>query len=222
MSTISHNIKSLRKDIPSLVRLVVVSKHQPSESILDAYNSGERVFGENRVQELLEKQEALPKDIEWHMIGHLQTNKVKFIAPFVSLIHAVDSLKLLQEINRQALKNSRTINCLLQFHVAQEESKHGFKDIKKVNDLLNSEEYKALENINISGIMGMATNTISTSQVRNEFKMLKSYFDVLNQQHFSSNKNFKEISMGMSNDYPIAIKEEATIIRVGSKIFNHV
>lgn len=222
MSAISHNIKLLRKDIPSLVRLVVVSKHQPSESILDAYNSGERVFGENRVQELLEKQEALPKDIEWHMIGHLQTNKVKFIAPFVSLIHAVDSLKLLQEINRQALKNSRTINCLLQFHVAQEESKHGFKDIKKVNDLLNSEEYKALENINISGIMGMATNTISTSQVRNEFKMLKSYFDVLNQQHFSSNKNFKEISMGMSNDYPIAIKEEATIIRVGSKIFNHV
>ncbi len=217
--SVAENLNQVRKNLPEMVKLVVVSKHQPKQSLIEAYKEGERVFGENRVQELTEKQEALPKDIEWHMIGHLQSNKVKYIAPFVSLIHAVDSLKLLREIDKQAKKNNRKINCLLQFHIAQEESKHGFKTINEVNDLLNSNDFKTLNNIEICGVMGMATNTSNETQIRVEFSNLKSIFNQLKTKYFSENPLFKEISMGMSSDYEIAISQGTTIIRVGSKIF---
>lgn len=219
--SITDNLNNIKNTLPNSVTLVAVSKYKPNESILEAYTSGHRVFGENRVQELVGKYETLPKDIEWHMIGHLQTNKVKYIAPFVSLIHAVDSLKLLSEINKQAKKHNRIINCLLQFHIAQEESKHGFKSFQDAVEVLTSETFKGLKNLKIIGVMGMATNTSNANQVRKEFKQLKSIFDSLKCEHFENDQLFKEISMGMSNDYPIAIQELSTIIRVGSKIFKH-
>ncbi len=198
--------------------LVAVSKTKPIEAIQAMYDQGQRIFGENRVQELVEKEAVLPKDIEWHQIGHLQTNKVKYIAPFVSLIHAVDSLKLLKEINKQAAKNDRVIDCLLQFHIAEESSKFGF-DEAEVTAMLKSETFKEFENIRIVGVMGMATFTDNEAQVKQEFRQLKSHFDTLKDTFFSTDIHFKEISMGMSGDYQLAVSEGSTMVRIGSLLF---
>jgi pyridoxal phosphate enzyme (YggS family) len=199
-------------------RLVAVSKTKPADDIRTLYNEGQRLFGENKVQEMCAKCETLPKDIEWHMIGHLQSNKVKYIAPFVSMIHAVDSLELLEEINKQAKKNARIIRCLLQIHIAQEETKFGLsKD--EATALLESPSLKTLSNINIYGLMGMATNTDDTAQVEKEFAGLKTFFDSCKSKYFIDKPNFSELSMGMSSDYKIALKHGATLIRIGSDIF---
>lgn len=199
-------------------QLIAVSKTKPNESILELYNIGQRLFGENKVQELTAKQEALPKDIEWHLIGHLQSNKVKYIAPFVALIHSVDSLNLLQEINRQAQKNNRSINCLLQIHIAEEETKFGLNETE-LKELLSGATYQELQNIRISGLMGMATNTTNEIQIAKEFENLKNIFDKTKMEFFSDAPFFKELSMGMSSDYKIALQKGATLIRVGSVIF---
>jgi pyridoxal phosphate enzyme (YggS family) len=199
-------------------QLVAVSKTKPVEMIREAYDAGQRDFGENKVQELREKPDQLPSDVRWHMIGHLQTNKVKYIAPFIHLIHAVDSLKLLKEINKQAEKSNRTINCLLQIHIAEEEHKFGLsKD--ELNDLLSSAAFKALTHIKVVGLMGMTTYTDDENQIRTEFQTLKQIFDMAKENHQASNIEMREISMGMSDDYPIALEEGSTMIRVGSKIF---
>ena len=198
--------------------LVAVSKTKPNEKILELYNQGQRIFGENRVQELVGKYESLPKDIEWHLIGHLQTNKVKYIAPFVSLIHSVDSYKLLKEINKQALKNERAIDCLLQFHIATEDSKFGL-DLKEASEILASKSFQNLKNIRIVGVMGMASFVSEENQVRNEFKNLKNIFVELKKQFFDEADSFKEISMGMSGDYKIATEEGSTMVRIGSLLF---
>ena len=215
---VQENLKKVLNDIPPQVRLVAVSKTKPVEMIQAAYDTGQRDFGENKAQDMAAKHPQLPQDIRWHFIGHLQTNKVKYIAPFVHLIHAADSLKILQEINKQALKNNRVIDCLLEFHIAQEASKFGL-DRATAEEILNAEEYKALKNIRICGVMGMATYTDDTEQIRSEFRHLKEIFQELKENYFSGEPHFKEISMGMSGDYPIAIEEGATIVRVGSKIF---
>jgi len=215
---ISQNIDKVLKSIPENVKLIAVSKTKPQEDIVEAYEGGYRIFGENKPQELKQKYEGLPKDIEWHFIGHLQTNKVKYIAEFVHLIHAVDSVKLLKEINKQALKHNRVVNCLLQFHIADEESKFGY-NLSEAKSLLNSEEFKSLENINIVGVMGMATFTDNQDQVRSEFKQLKKNYDDLKSEFFQEKNDFTEISMGMSGDYKIAIEEGSTMVRVGSSIF---
>ncbi len=208
----------LKELAPTETTLVAVSKTKPVERIQQMYEEGQRIFGENRVQELVEKEAVLPKDIEWHQIGHLQTNKVKYIAPFVSLIHAVDSLKLLKEINKQALKNERVIDCLLQFHIAEESSKFGF-DEAEVKEILNSSAFKNLSNIRIVGVMGMATFTSDEEQVKLEFRHLKEIFDGLRKSFFSTQDSFKEISMGMSGDYQLAIAEGSTMVRIGSLLF---
>lgn len=215
---IQERINTIKKEIPDSVTLVAVSKTKPNSAIEDAYAGGQRIFGENRVQELVDKYESLPKDIEWHLIGHLQTNKVKYVAPFVSLIHAVDSFKLLKEINKQAKKNDRVIPVLLQFHIAQEESKFGF-NFEEAQELLGSDEFVEMDNIAIEGIMGMATNTKNEEQVADEFRTLNNYFMILKSHFFKFNDNFKTVSMGMSGDYKIAIDEGSTMIRVGSTIF---
>jgi len=200
-------------------RLVVVSKTQPVARILEIYQkTGQRIFGENRPQEMLEKQTALPADIEWHLIGHLQTNKVKSIAPFVALIHSVDSLRLLQEIDKQALKNNRVINCLLQFHIAQEETKFGLSEQEAI-ELFQSPEFAVLQNVRICGVMGMASFTEDTEQVRKEFRALKTVFDHLKAVFFPKSTHFHEISMGMSGDWRIALEEGSTMLRIGSLIF---
>lgn len=200
------------------VRLVAVSKNQSKAAIMTLYDQGQRVFGENRVQELIEKYEAMPKDIEWHLIGHLQKNKVKYVASFVSMIHSVDSLELLQVIDQQAQKQQRVIPILLQFHIAQEETKFGLS-IDECNDLLGHIVQNPLPNIKICGVMGMGSFTENKEQVRREFRLLKSYFDQLKSTYFSTDTHFKEISMGMSGDYEIAIAEGSTMIRVGSALF---
>ncbi len=200
------------------VTLVAVSKTKPADVLLELYNSGQRIFGENKVQEMADKYETLPKDISWHLIGHLQSNKVKYIAGFVSLIHSVDSLKLLKEIDRQAQKNNRVINCLLQFHIAKEESKFGL-DYQEATEMLISEDYHKLKNINIIGVMGMASFTEDKAAVRAEFKLLKTIFDSLKKDFFRNKNDFEEISMGMSGDFEIAIEEGATIVRIGSLLF---
>jgi PLP dependent protein len=215
---IAQNLKNILETIPKEVKLIAVSKTKPKEAILEAYELGQRVFGENKVQEMCEKHEALPKDIEWHLIGHLQTNKVKYIAPFVNLIHAVDSLKLLVEINKEAKKNNRTIDCLFQFHIAQEETKYGLS-FDEVVEILNNESFIELENIRIVGIMGMATFTDNQEQIEDEFRNLYNFFQVLKSHHFKFNPDFKEISMGMSGDYLLAIEAGSTMVRVGSSIF---
>jgi hypothetical protein len=200
------------------VALVAVSKtHQP-ERILELYRQGQRIFGENRVQEMLEKHAALPGDIEWHLIGHLQTNKVKYIAPFVHMIHSVDSLKLLREIDKQALATHRTINCLLQFHIALEDTKFGLS-LEEAGVLLSDAAFKNLHNVRICGVMGMATYTDDMEQVRREFRWLKHIFDQLKQEFFPDAPCFREISMGMSNDWRIAVEEGSTMVRIGSLIF---
>lgn len=211
---ITKNLQQIKASIPEHVTLVAVSKTKPNEAILEAYQTGQRIFGENKVQELTEKHESLPKDIEWHMIGHLQSNKVKYIAPFVSLIHGVDSFKLLKEINKRAAQNERVINCLLQIHIAEENTKFGF-DEKEVIELIKSEAFQHLKNIKVVGLMGMATFTDDENQIRKEFKSLKNLFDKLQ----ISNHQFQILSMGMSGDYQLAIEEGSTMIRVGSSIF---
>lgn len=223
---VAENIRKIKAYLPETVTLVAVSKTQPNKAILEAYQTGQRIFGENKVQELVEKFESLPKDIEWHMIGHLQTNKVKYIAPFVHLIHGIDSFKLLSEVNKQALSNHRIINVLLQVFIAKEETKFGFSK-EEVMDLLNSEKFQELKNIKVIGLMGMATFTDDKKQVRKEFKSLKNLFDNLqnlksqisNLKLQTSNSKLSTLSMGMSSDYTIAIEEGSTMIRVGSSIF---
>lgn len=199
-------------------KLVAISKTKPVELILEAYNHGQKVFGENKVQDLVAKYEVLPKDIEWHMVGTLQTNKVKYIVPFIHLIHSVDSLKLAIEINKQALKNNRVINVLLEIYIAAETSKSGFSE-EELIDHLDIKAFDALKNIRIVGLMGMATNTKSQILIKNEFTGLKRFFDELKSTYFKNNTEFKELSMGMSSDYQIALECGGTIIRVGSAIF---
>lgn len=216
--SIAENLQSILKTLPAGVKLVAVSKTKPNQAILEAYNAGQRVFGENRPQELQEKAEALPKNIEWHFIGHPQSKQVKYFAQFVHLIHGVDSLKLLEVINKEAIKYDRIINCLLQFHIADEETKFGLS-IEEADDILSSDEYQAMKNIQICGVMGMATYTDDEYQIRTEFRNLKSIFDTLKENHFTNQPDFKDISMGMSGDYLIAVEEGSTMVRVGSSIF---
>ena len=208
--SISENIKHITSQIPENVTLIAVSKTKPNEMLLEAYKSGQRHFGENYVQELVDKETQLPKDIHWHFIGHLQSNKVKYIAPFVYLIHGVDSFSLLKEINKQAQKNNRVIDCLLQIYIAQEETKFGL-DFNEASDILNSVEFKELKNIQIKGFMAMASNTEKEEQIRKEFKSLKEF-----SKQFP---DYNTLSFGMSGDYLLAIEEGSTMIRVGSSIF---
>jgi len=209
---ISDNLKSILSKLPKSVTLVAVSKTKPNAAIMEAYDAGHRVFGENKVQDMVAKSEELPSDIQWHMIGHLQTNKVKYIAPFVSLIHGVDSLKLIKEIDKRAAQNNRIIDCLLQIHIAEEETKFGLSDIEAAQVLAYA---KHLKNVRVRGLMGMATNTRDESIVRNEFAGLKELF----LKFQSVSKDLQIISMGMSNDYEIAIEQGSTMVRVGSAIF---
>lgn len=215
---IAENILTLKQQLPSHVKLIAVSKTKPAELIKEAYHSGHKVFGENRVQELIDKQPELPQDIEWHFIGHLQTNKVKYIVPHISMIQSVDSMKLLQEINKEALKNNRIINCLLEMYIAKEESKFGL-DYEEAVAIIDSEEYKDLSNVRICGMMGMATFTDDMNIVRKEFRLLKNYFDKIRSSFFPNDAMFREISMGMSGDYQVAIEEGSTMIRIGTAIF---
>jgi len=212
-------LEQIQKELAATsTTLVAVSKTKPNDAIFRLYEQGQRIFGENRVQELIQKYDTLPKDIDWHFIGHLQSNKVKNIAPFVQLIHSVDSLKLLSEINKQAAKHERIIDCLLQIHIADESTKFGLNKTETLT-LLNSDTYTAMQNIRITGVMGMATFTDDTSQVRREFRQLKDLFDQLKSEFFIKENTFKEISMGMSGDYQIAIEEGSTMIRIGSLLF---
>ncbi|MAQ76145.1 MAG: YggS family pyridoxal phosphate-dependent enzyme [Aquimarina sp.] len=214
MSTIVSSLQSIKAQLPEDVTLVAVSKTKPSSDILEAYATGQRDFGENKIQEMTSKWEELPKDINWHMIGHVQTNKVKYMAPFVHLIHAVDSFKLLKEINKQAKKNNRSINCLIQIKIAEEDSKFGLSTEDAVQ-LILSPEVSQLSNINIRGLMGMATFTDDEKQLRSEFKIIKSAFDELKNKI----EGFNTLSIGMSGDYQIAIQEGGTMVRIGSSIF---
>ncbi len=218
--SIAENIQQIEAEIAPNARLIAVTKTKPIEMLLEAYQAGFKRYGENKVQEMVGKYEQLPKDIEWHLIGHLQSNKVKYMASFVVMIHSVDSLKLLQEINKQAAKNNRVIDCLLQLFIAQEETKFGLSE-EEALELLLSDELKAMQNVRIAGLMGMASNTEDENQVRLEFKKLKQFFERLNNQSqlFPSNVVLKEISMGMSGDYAIAVEEGSTLVRVGSAIF---
>lgn len=215
---IELNLKQIKASLPPQVKLIAVSKTYPTSIVKTAYLAGQRIFGENKVQEMCEKHEQLPKDIEWHLIGHLQSNKVKYIAPFVAMIHSVDSLKLLQEINKQAQKNNRTLKCLLQIYIAQEETKFGLSK-EECFSLLNSTNFKQLENIEIVGLMGMASNTSNTAQIRKEFQSLHELFTEIKLQYHHKTIHLTEISMGMSSDYKIAIEEGSTMIRIGSSIF---
>ena len=215
---IKYNLEKIKNLIPSHVQLIAVSKTKPEIDILEAYNSGQRVFGENKAQEMAGKYQNLPKDIQWHFIGHLQTNKIKYISPFVTLIHSVDSAKLLLSIDKEAKRNNRIIDCLLQFYIATEESKFGF-DLEESKALLNSDTYKYMNNIRIAGVMGMATYTENEQLIRNEFKQLAEIFRELKNNYFNNTNSFKEISMGMSGDYQIAIEEGSSMLRIGSSIF---
>lgn len=210
------NIKDQIKDRG--IKLIIVTKERSLEEILEVYQSGEKTFGENKVQDLVSKIDDLPDDIEWHFIGHLQRNKVKFITPFVKMIHSVDSFRLLKEINKQAVKNKRTIDCLLEFHIASEESKFGL-NFEMACQLLDDEGFADLKNVRICGVMGMATFTDDKEQQLNEFKSLNAIFEKLKSKYFSEASYFKEISMGMSDDYPLAIEAGSTILRLGSCIF---
>lgn len=216
--SIAENIDRIKSTLPAQVTLVAVSKTKPAEDILEAYQHGQKVFGENKVQEMVGKYEILPKDIEWHFIGHLQTNKIKYMASFVHLIHGVDSFKLLKSIDSEARKAGRIISCLLQFHIAEEETKFGLSK-EEAFEMLNSEAFQSLNNVAICGVMGMATFTDNEQQIRKEFATLKSYFETLKKEYFSQNPAFKEISMGMSGDYLLAIEEGSTMVRIGSSIF---
>jgi PLP dependent protein len=216
--SVGKNLSEILKELPSGCRLIAVTKTQPLEKIQEAYDAGHRIFGENKVQELVGKYEALPKDIEWHLIGHLQTNKVKYIAPFVSLIHSVDSLKLLEEINKQGKKSERVIPCLFQMHIATEETKFGLSE-DELMQLLSSPTLKSLDNIRVVGLMGMATFTENTDVVRAEFKKIKMLFEKLKGKQLPSQVEMKELSIGMSGDYKIATEEGSTMVRIGTAIF---
>ena len=215
--SIKENLHHIKSQLPNHVTLVAVSKTKPVVDLMEAYNAGQLVFGENYVQELVEKHEVLPKDIQWHFIGHLQSRKVKLIAPFVSLIHGVDSLKLLEEINKQATKNNRIIDCLLQVYIADEETKFGLNE-REINEIIASKEFKELNNIKIVGLMGMATLTDNKDQIKKEFQNLKTIFDKVSQLK-TENCLLKTISMGMSGDYQLAIECGSTMVRIGSSIF---
>jgi len=216
--SIAENIDLVKSHLSAKVQLIAVSKTKPVEMLMEAYNHGQRAFGENKVQEMTAKYEAMPKDIEWHFIGHLQTNKIKYMASFVHLIHGVDSFKLLKSINSEAQKASRVISCLLQFHIAEEETKFGLS-WEEAEQMLQSEEFVLLENVKVCGVMGMATYTDDETQIRKEFASLKKYFNRLKADHFSDSEDFKTISMGMSGDYLLAIEEGSTMVRIGSTIF---
>ena len=216
--SISENLKNILKKLPENTKLVAVSKTKAEEIILEAYKAGHRAFGENKVQELVRKYENLPKDIEWHMVGHLQTNKVRYIAPFVSLIHSVDSPKLLHTIDKEALKNNRIIDCLLQLRIAKEETKFGLA-FKEITDIISSEDFREYKNVRITGLMGMATFTDDEVLIASEFNYLAKCFDELKNSFFRSVKYFKELSMGMSDDYHLAVREGSTIVRIGSLVF---
>ena len=216
--SIQQNLNNIKSQLPTHVTLVAVSKTKPVADLMEAYNAGQRIFGENKIQEMTDKWEVMPKDIEWHMIGHVQTNKVKYMAPYVSLIHGVDSLKLLQEINKQAAKNNRVIDCLLQMYIAEEESKFGL-DEQELEEILSSTEFKQLKNIRIVGLMGMATFTENKNQIEKEFKHLKTIFDKLEKLPFTQNLKPNTLSMGMSGDYQLAISCGSTMVRIGSSIF---
>jgi pyridoxal phosphate enzyme (YggS family) len=219
---IAANIEKIRQQLPGHVKLIAVSKTKPIEMLQEAYAAGQRAFGENKVQEMVSKQPLMPADTEWHLIGHLQTNKVKYIAPFVHLIHAVDSIKLLETINKEGVKNNRVINVLLQVYIAKEETKFGLSN-EEVIELLHYANTQQLNNVNICGLMGMATNTDNTTQIENEFEGLHQFFNTIKQEidkyPILKPDTFTQISMGMSSDYELAIKHGSTMIRVGSSIF---
>jgi len=217
--SIADNIKSLKKETEANnVILLAVSKTKPASELQEAYDAGQRLFGENQVQELVEKHEQLPKDIEWHLIGHLQSNKVKYIAPFVSMIQSVDSIKLLQEINKHALKANRVIDCLLQIYIADEETKFGL-GFDEAIELLRSDEFTTFKNIRIRGLMGIATNTDNEKQIKDEYYELKTFFDGIKQSYFRKDDSFNILSMGMSSDYKVAIEQGSNMVRLGSTIF---
>lgn len=216
--SIAENLKQVLSELPGGVRLVAVSKFHPNEAIEEAYRAGQRVFGESKAQEMTAKYESLPKDIEWHFIGHLQTNKIKYIVPYVALIHGIDSYKLLSEVNKQAAKAGRTVNCLLQLHIAREETKFGFS-FDECREMLAAGEWKELANIRICGLMGMATNTDNIEQIESEFCSLHNFFQEVKSTWFAGADTFCELSMGMSHDYREAIANGSTLVRVGSKIF---
>lgn len=216
--SIADNLKQVLAELPSGVRLVAVSKFHPNEAIEEAYRVGQRVFGESKVQEMTAKYESLPKDIEWHFIGHLQTNKIKYMVPYVAMIHGIDSYKLLAEVNKQAAKADRVVNCLLQIHVAQEETKFGFSP-DECREMLAAGAWQSLTNIRICGLMGMASNTDNTEQVDREFCFLYTLFSELKDTWFADSASYRELSMGMSHDYQQAISHGSTLVRVGSKIF---
>jgi len=218
--TITESLLRLQLSIPEHVRIVAVSKTKPVSAIMEAYAAGQRVFGENKAQELVTKHAQLPVDIEWHFIGHLQSNKVRYIAPFISLIHSIDSLSLLQEVNREALKNNRVIGCLLQLYIATEETKFGLS-FEEAKSLLGDGTIQELKNIRITGVMGMSSFTSDTALIRSEFKTLHTWFNLLKDQFFSLDMNFRELSMGMSEDYPIAVEEGSTMVRIGTTLFGN-
>ncbi|MBN2806652.1 MAG: YggS family pyridoxal phosphate-dependent enzyme [Prolixibacteraceae bacterium] len=216
--SVNENLQKVLDTLPSHVKLVAVSKTKPEAMIMEAYQFGQRLFGENKVQELMAKQLALPADIEWHFIGHLQSNKVKYIAPFVAMIHAVDSLKLLKTIDREGAKNHRVINCLLQFYIADEETKFGL-NMEEAIALLESADYASMKHVRLCGVMGMATFTSNSEQLSHEFKTLNNIFQELKNRYFHEDQFFSEISMGMSDDYLIALAQGSTMVRIGSTIF---
>lgn len=218
--TIAENLNLIKQNLPDNVTLVAVSKTKPVSDLMEAYEAGQRIFGENKIQEMTEKWQQMPKDIEWHMIGHVQSNKVKYMVPYVKLIHGVDSLKLLKEINRQAVRWRKNINCLLQIHIAEEETKFGLNE-QELEELLHSEEFKAMTNIKIVGLMGMATFTDNQAQIKREFNHLKKIFDALKNQPTTQNLQPTTLSMGMSGDYQIAIDCGSTMVRIGSSIFGN-
>jgi hypothetical protein len=215
---IVDNLESIRKTVPEGVCIVAVSKMQPVSALLEAYHAGQREFGENKAQELAAKHLQLPPDAVWHFIGHLQTNKVKYLAPFIGLIHSIDSIGLLNEVNKEALKHHRVIDCLLQFHIATEESKFGL-NMKEAAELMESEDYRAMKNVRITGVMGMASFSDDPELVRSEFKSLKNHFLEIKSRYFENREEFKELSMGMSGDYMIAMEEGSTMVRIGTSIF---
>lgn len=216
--SIDEKLENVKACIPEYVQLIAISKTRPASDIMKAYKSGQRLFGENKALEMEDKQFQLPKDIQWHFVGHLQTNKVRYIAPFVSLIHSVDSLKLLMEIDKEARRNHRVIDCLLEFHIAAEESKFGLT-MDKVESMFTVPVFHVLDHVRICGVMGMATFSKDEQLIRSEFRSLKGYFDTLKQRYYPNSDHFCEISMGMTNDYRIAIEEGSTMVRVGTAIF---
>jgi PLP dependent protein len=218
MTDIAVNISQIQQQIPSSVKLVAVSKTYPVNNVLEAYNTGHRNFGENRVQELLGKKDLLPSDIQWHLIGHLQSNKVRLIVSFIGMIQSVDSYKLLKIINTEASKISRIVDCLLQIHIASEDTKFGFT-LEEIEEMVESREFKGMKNVRVCGVMGMATFTSDREQVHKEFRFLADCFSTLKNKYFSDSSSFREISAGMSDDYEIAVKEGSTIVRIGSRIF---